>query len=58
MDQTDVGFEVKICGVSMLYAGEAMDVGLHEVCRSMRIDKILILWVCLPAVEPHSVCTC
>ncbi|KII96175.1 hypothetical protein PLICRDRAFT_35118 [Plicaturopsis crispa FD-325 SS-3] len=37
-----VGFEGKICGVSILRAGEAMEVGLREVCRSVRIGKILI----------------
>ncbi|KAF5370189.1 hypothetical protein D9757_010628 [Collybiopsis confluens] len=37
-----VGFEGKICGVSILRAGEAMEAGLREVCRSMRISKILI----------------
>ncbi|PSR72874.1 hypothetical protein PHLCEN_2v11241 [Hermanssonia centrifuga] len=37
-----VGFEGKICGVSILRAGEAMESGLREVCRSVRIGKILI----------------
>jgi len=37
-----VGFEGKICGVSILRAGEAMEQGLREVCRSVRIGKILI----------------
>ncbi|PPR02999.1 hypothetical protein CVT24_012328 [Panaeolus cyanescens] len=37
-----VGFEGKICGVSILRAGEAMEAGLREVCRSVRIGKILI----------------
>ncbi|KAG8754021.1 Uracil phosphoribosyltransferase, synthesizes UMP from uracil [Serendipita sp. 396] len=32
-----VGFEGKICGVSILRAGEAMEAGLREVCRSVRI---------------------
>ncbi|KAF8211825.1 PRTase-like protein [Mycena galopus ATCC 62051] len=32
----------KICGVSILRAGEAMEAGLREVCRSVRIGKILI----------------
>jgi uracil phosphoribosyltransferase len=36
------GFEGKICGVSILRAGEAMEAGLREVCRSVRIGKILI----------------
>ncbi|KIY53616.1 PRTase-like protein [Fistulina hepatica ATCC 64428] len=37
-----VGFKGKICGVSILRAGEAMEVALREVCRSVRIGKILI----------------
>ncbi|KEP55725.1 uracil phosphoribosyltransferase [Rhizoctonia solani 123E] len=37
-----VGFEGRICGVSILRAGEAMEAGLREVCRSVRIGKILI----------------
>ncbi|TFK24242.1 armadillo/beta-catenin/plakoglobin [Coprinopsis marcescibilis] len=37
-----VGFLGKICGVSILRAGEAMEAGLREVCRSVRIGKILI----------------
>ena len=37
-----VAFEGKICGVSILRAGEAMEAGLREVCRSVRIGKILI----------------
>lgn len=63
-----VGFEGKICGVSILRAGEvsavqtikfplnyqpifmwcqAMEAGLREVCRSVRIGKILIQRVCM-----------
>ncbi|KIJ08011.1 hypothetical protein PAXINDRAFT_102718 [Paxillus involutus ATCC 200175] len=37
-----VGYEGKICGVSILRAGEAMEAGLREVCRSIRIGKILL----------------
>ncbi|UZJ53079.1 hypothetical protein CBS101457_002399 [Exobasidium rhododendri] len=37
-----VSFEGRICGVSILRAGEAMEGGLREVCRSVRIGKILI----------------
>jgi len=37
-----VGFEGRICGVSILRSGEAMEQGLREVCRSVRIGKILI----------------
>ncbi|KAF8518536.1 uracil phosphoribosyltransferase-domain-containing protein [Hysterangium stoloniferum] len=37
-----VGFEGRICGVSILRAGEAMEEGLRKVCRSVRIGKILI----------------
>jgi uracil phosphoribosyltransferase len=32
-----VGFVGRICGVSILRAGEAMEAGLREVCRSVRI---------------------
>ncbi|CEH18563.1 prtase-like protein [Ceraceosorus bombacis] len=35
-------FEGRICGVSILRAGEAMESGLRECCRSVRIGKILI----------------
>lgn len=37
-----VAFEGRICGVSILRAGEAMEGGLRECCRSVRIGKILI----------------
>ncbi|KAN0061275.1 Uracil phosphoribosyltransferase, synthesizes UMP from uracil [Thecaphora frezii] len=37
-----VSFEGRICGVSILRAGEAMEQGLRECCRSVRIGKILI----------------
>ncbi|RHZ75411.1 hypothetical protein Glove_214g25 [Diversispora epigaea] len=37
-----VGFKGKICGVSIMRAGEAMEQGLRECCRSVRIGKILI----------------
>lgn len=36
-----VSFEGRICGVSILRAGEAMESGLRECCRSVRIGKIL-----------------
>lgn len=32
----------KICGVSIVRAGESMEMGLRECCRSVRIGKILI----------------
>lgn len=35
-------FGSKICGVSIVRAGESMEVGLREVCQSVRIGKILI----------------
>ncbi|KMU73995.1 uracil phosphoribosyltransferase [Coccidioides immitis RMSCC 3703] len=35
-------FQVKICGVSIMRAGEAMEQGLRDCCRSVRIGKILI----------------
>ncbi|CAD6886838.1 unnamed protein product [Tilletia caries] len=39
---TGVSFQGRICGVSILRAGEAMEAGLRECCRSVRIGKILI----------------
>lgn len=38
---TGVSFQGRICGVSILRAGEAMESGLRECCRSVRIGKIL-----------------
>jgi len=35
-------FQGKICGVSIMRAGEAMEQGLRDCCRSARIGKILI----------------
>lgn len=35
-------FQGKICGVSIMRAGEAMEQALRECCRSVRIGKILI----------------
>ncbi|MET0405691.1 MAG: uracil phosphoribosyltransferase, partial [Cystobacter sp.] len=47
--QTPVGrtyeglrFAEQLCGVSVVRAGESMEAGLREVCRSIRIGKILI----------------
>jgi uracil phosphoribosyltransferase len=37
-----VKFEGRICGVSILRAGESMEQGLRDCCRSVRIGKILI----------------
>lgn len=37
-----LNFGSKICGVSIVRAGESMEVGLREVCQSVRIGKILI----------------
>ncbi|SCW03519.1 LAFE_0G12266g1_1 [Lachancea fermentati] len=37
-----VSFLGKICGVSIVRAGESMEQGLRECCRSVRIGKILI----------------
>lgn len=44
LDKTYSGvqFEGKICGVSIMRAGEAMEQGLRDCCRSVRIGKILI----------------
>jgi uracil phosphoribosyltransferase len=35
-------FTRRICGVSVVRAGESMEAGLRDVCRSIRIGKILI----------------
>lgn len=35
-------FSQKICGVSIVRAGESMEAGLRSVCRGCRIGKILI----------------
>ncbi|KAJ3328625.1 Uracil phosphoribosyltransferase, synthesizes UMP from uracil [Blyttiomyces sp. JEL0837] len=37
-----LAFQGKICGVSIMRAGEAMEQGLRDCCRSIRIGKILI----------------
>ncbi|KAH8929453.1 putative FUR1-uracil phosphoribosyltransferase [Atractiella rhizophila] len=37
-----VSFEGRICGVSIMRAGESMEAGLRECCRAVRIGKILI----------------
>jgi len=37
-----VAFQGKICGVSIMRAGESMEQGLRDCCRSVRIGKILI----------------
>ncbi|KAL3895981.1 MAG: hypothetical protein SGCHY_004369 [Lobulomycetales sp.] len=37
-----LSFQGKICGVSIMRAGEAMEQALRECCRSCRIGKILI----------------
>jgi uracil phosphoribosyltransferase len=37
-----VKFAGNICGVSIMRAGEAMEQGLRDCCRSVRIGKILI----------------
>lgn len=37
-----VQFEGQICGVSIMRAGESMEQGLRDCCRSVRIGKILI----------------
>lgn len=37
-----VRFQGRICGVSIMRAGEAMEQGLRDCCRSVRIGKILI----------------
>lgn len=41
-DYVGVQFQGKICGVSIMRAGESMETALRECCRSVRIGKILI----------------
>ena len=41
-DYTGVGFEGRICGVSIMRAGESMEQALRECCRQLRIGKVLI----------------
>ncbi|GJN89597.1 hypothetical protein Rhopal_002584-T1 [Rhodotorula paludigena] len=42
LEYQGVDFEGKICGVSIMRAGESMEAGLRECCRAVRIGKILI----------------
>ncbi|KAI8088936.1 uracil phosphoribosyltransferase-domain-containing protein [Halteromyces radiatus] len=42
VDYQGLAFQGRICGVSIMRAGEAMEQGLRECCRSVRIGKILI----------------
>lgn len=37
-----VAFTSKVCGVSIMRAGESMETALRAVCRDIRIGKILI----------------
>ncbi|KAK6457971.1 uracil phosphoribosyltransferase [Scheffersomyces xylosifermentans] len=41
-EYTGAKFLGKICGVSIVRAGESMEMGLRDCCRSVRIGKILI----------------
>ncbi|EEQ41052.1 putative uracil phosphoribosyltransferase [Clavispora lusitaniae] len=41
-EYTGARFLGKICGVSIVRAGESMEQGLRDCCRSVRIGKILI----------------
>lgn len=38
---TGVEFVGGVCGVSIIRAGESMEVALRECCRSVRIGKML-----------------
>ncbi len=52
-----VQFQGKICGVSIMRAGEAMEQGLRDCCRSVRIGKILIQRdeeICKPKLFYHK----
>ncbi|ORY34910.1 putative uracil phosphoribosyltransferase 1 [Naematelia encephala] len=42
LEYEGVTFQGRICGVSIMRAGEAMEAGLRDCCRSVRIGKILI----------------
>jgi len=42
LEYNGVTFQGKICGVSIMRAGESMEQGLRDCCRSVRIGKILI----------------
>ena len=42
VEHDGVEFLGKICGVSIVRAGESMEQGLRDCCRSVRIGKILI----------------
>ena len=37
-----LAFQKGSCGVSIIRSGEAMEQGLRDCCRSIRIGKILI----------------
>ena len=37
-----VAFTSRVCGVSIMRAGESMETALRAVCRDVRIGKILI----------------
>jgi uracil phosphoribosyltransferase len=41
-DYVGLQFQGKICGVSIMRAGESFEGGLRDCCRSVRIGKILI----------------
>ncbi len=41
-EYTGVQFKKKICGVSVVRAGESMESALRDVCQGIRIGKILI----------------
>ncbi|KAI7881714.1 PRTase-like protein [Lichtheimia hyalospora FSU 10163] len=41
-DYQGIDFKGRICGVSIMRAGESMEQGLRDCCRSVRIGKILI----------------
>ena len=48
-------FSSKICGVSIMRAGEAMETSLRQCCRDIRIGKLLIQRdesTALPKVSP------
>ncbi|CCU98763.1 unnamed protein product [Malassezia sympodialis ATCC 42132] len=54
MSYKGVAFQGRICGVSILRAGEAMEAGLRECCRSVRIGKILTRAPPSPSYVDHA----
>lgn len=52
LDYNGVSFEGRICGVSIMRAGEAMEAGLRECCRSVRARRLQPRPPPVPPVTP------